>query len=103
MKTILKTIWLFFSLTALSWAGSNYFAFLENQAGGFIVITLDTCALPNHGSMQRVFYYTKTGETEEGCWEYKDEFISAIWEKTERKLYPIKWFTLDKPYSGFKK
>jgi len=96
MKTLLLTL---ATVAALASAQADTFADTDNQGGGKITILHDAC---EGKPTSRAYFYTKDGQTEDGCWRYDGDTIVIEWEKQGKRRYPIKYFTLRGPYRDFK-
>ena len=73
-------------------AQAGVFATADNapKFGGKTVLTTDLCLLKidtnqfgvskaNLDGLQRAFYYTKDGETNEGCWKHEYGSVLLVW------------------------
>lgn len=73
----------------------------DNNAGGKIVLTDETCRLENgrYPSLFHSYMYTSEGYTADGCYTVQDDTVVVVWEvngRAETRRYPIRSFTLTK-------
>ena len=82
-------------------------ASMNNQGGGKIVLTDETCRLEGgrYPSLYHAYFYTGSGLTGDGCYTVQDDTVVVVWDidgKAETRRYPIRNFTLtnQKPKSN---
>lgn len=77
MKMLIATLLL--SLPSISFAN---LMMMENQGGGFIVLSKNTCPL-EHDKTIPLYMALTTSETENmaGCWFFRDMIVHVIWFK----------------------
>ena len=87
-------------LIALCFIGSvqaKDIAWMPNQANGKIVLTDEICKDPKgktYKGLNRMFFYSSTGVTMDGCFYVRGEIIDSIWEDGSQMRYPVGNFVL---------
>jgi len=87
-------------LIALCFIGSvqaKDIASMPNQAGGKVVLTDEVCKDRQgkvYKGLNRMFLYSETGLTMDGCFYVRGEVIDAIWDDGVKMRYPVNNFTL---------
>jgi hypothetical protein len=68
--------------------------YIENDAGGQIIITDDECWLKGKQfpSLHKAYARTYGGNTYNGCWYYKDGIVHVAYEFGEERTYPVNDF-----------
>lgn len=68
----------------------------ENEGGGFIVLTNEVCVInkKTFPDLRRVYSYTSSGLTQEGCFMLEDETVVVVWESGNKRRYSASGFTL---------
>lgn len=75
---------------------------MNNQGGGKIVLTNETCKVDGktYSSLNRAYNYTSEGYGSEGCYAVEDDTVVVIWKKSDgtsqRMRYPAENFTIIK-------
>jgi hypothetical protein len=87
-------------LIALCFIGSvqaKDIAWMPNQAGGKVVLTDEACK-DNKGKtyqgLSRMFLYSETGLTLDGCFYVRGDVVDAIWDDGVKMRYPTTNFRL---------
>lgn len=81
-------------------------ATMPNAAGGKIVLTNEVCKYSGktYDSLRRMYNYSESGYTAEGCYAIEDETITSIWinkdGSTSKMRYPAQNFTIKQKTSG---
>ena len=67
-----------------------------NEGGGFIVLTNQVCKVNNKTfpELRRVYSFTQSGLTQEGCYGIEDETVVVVWESGNKRRYAASGFTL---------
>lgn len=87
-------------LIALCFIGSvqaKDIAWMPNQANGKIVLTDEVCKDKKgkiYTSLNRMFFYSETGLTMDGCFYVRGEVVDSIWDDGVQMRYPIGSFML---------
>jgi hypothetical protein len=87
-------------LIALCFVGSvqaKDIAWMPNQANGKIVLTDEVCKDRQgkiYKSLNRMFLYSETGLTLDGCFYVRGEVVDAIWDDGVKMRYPTNNFIL---------
>jgi hypothetical protein len=74
--------------------------YLDNDAGGRIVLTTRPCPLPDTKPLLEVYTYNAAGGRQSGCWAIFDDLVQVSWGSGKRSVFPIENFTVgtkDKP------
>jgi len=68
----------------------------ENEGGGYIVLTNEVCKVQGktYSELRRVYSYTQSGLTQEGCFMLEDETVLVVWESGNKRRYAASGFTL---------
>lgn len=92
MKKIIATLLLAVSINVQAEA----IAQAQNEGGGFIVLTNEVCKAGNKTfpELRRVYSYTGSGLTQEGCFALEDETVVVVWETGTKRRYHASGFTL---------
>jgi hypothetical protein len=96
MRSILIAIAIGLSFSA----HAETFADTSNKGGGKIAILTDWCV--SNAALKRAYYYTKDGDTNDGCWYLDGDTIVIEWNNSARKRYPVKIFKLRNGYRNFR-
>jgi hypothetical protein len=78
-------------------AMSEGIAWLNNNAGGKIIITNEICKDTDgkvYKKLNRIYMYTSEGLTMEGCYYLADELVQTIWVNGKEMKYEISGFTM---------
>jgi hypothetical protein len=95
----MKKLTLTICLTLLSLAASaEPIAYIKNEAGGQIIFTNETCKLRGepYPELQRVFSFTRSGNTIEGCYYYeaRSQLVMVVWaDNGKRSVFPLRNIT----------
>jgi len=67
-----------------------------NEGGGFIVLTNEVCVVSKktYSELRRVYSYTQSGLTQEGCYMLEDDTVVVMWESGNKRRYAASGFTL---------
>jgi len=67
-----------------------------NEGGGFIVLTNEICVVnkKTFSELRRVYSYTSSGLTQEGCFMLEDDTVVVVWESGNKRRYAASGFTL---------
>jgi hypothetical protein len=67
-----------------------------NEGGGFIVLTNEVCVVnkKTFSELRRVYSYTQSGLTQEGCFMLEDDTVVVVWESGNKRRYSASGFTL---------
>lgn len=92
MKQILAILLLAFSINVQAEA----IAQAQNEGGGFIVLTNEVCKAggKTYNELRRVYGYTGSGVTQEGCYALEDDTVVVVWESGNKRRYHASGFTL---------
>ena len=92
MKHILAALLLAFSINVQAEA----IAQAQNEGGGAIVLTNEVCKAggKTFSDLRRVYAYTGSGLTQEGCYMLEDETVVVVWESGNKRRYHASGFTL---------
>jgi hypothetical protein len=88
-------------LAASTLAQAESVAYLENKAGGKIVLATNACYINGErfDPLLSAWTHTKSGVVTTGCWVYEDatDLVHVVWEDGERRVYPSGNFQRLKP------
>jgi len=97
----MKRIILAALLAASSVAHAESIAYLNNNAGGKIVLATNPCYINGErfDPLLSAWTHTKSGVVITGCWMYEDatNLVHIVWEDGERRVYPSGNFQRLKP------
>jgi len=68
----------------------------QNEGGGFIVLTNEVCVVnkKTFSELRRVYSYTQSGLTQEGCFMLEDDTVVVVWESGNKRRYAASGFIL---------
>ena len=72
-------------------------AWINNNAGGKIIITNEVCKDLNgkvYKKLNRIYMYTSEGITIDGCFYIADDLVNAVWVNGTQMKYPVSDFIL---------
>ena len=87
-------------------AKAEAIASMPNQGGGKIVLTNEVCEINGkvYKSLNRVYNYTDSGTSNDGCFAVEDETIVVIWKlqdgSPKKMRYSAEGFTILKKKSS---
>jgi len=83
----MKFLFILFALISLQ-VNAKAIGELPNNSGGKIIFTDDVCQY--HPAARRVYSYSGTGNTMEGCWFIEDETVVVRYEDIKQPYrYPL--------------
>lgn len=102
---LLVVSFFFLIFVAPSMARAEAIASMQNQGGGKIVLTNETCKYgeKTYSKLSRAYNYTSEGYGSEGCFYIEDETVVVIWNQTngaKQMRYPADSFTILKRKGG---